>query len=180
MGAELRPPARCYWITGIPAAGKTTLAHALADALRQIGAPALIVDGDELRQGLCRDLDLSDAARIENIRRAGEIAHLALQSGISAICSLVSPFRGAREAVRERIGAERFVEIYLSTPVAECARRDPKGLYARARTATHSGLTGFDAPYEPPASPDWVFDTTDQSADALALTVIRPLRTSLC
>lgn len=150
---------QCYWITGLPAAGKTTLAHALSEALQARGTCTYILDGDELRKGLCADLSLSDADRQENIRRAGEVARLMTQAGITVVCAFVSPFEADRQRVRTLFAPGQFIEIYLNTPVLECARRDPKGLYARAQAGQISGLTGWDAPYEAPQAPEFVFDT---------------------
>lgn len=152
-------PACCYWITGLPASGKTTLAHALSSALQAVGTPAHVLDGDELRKGLCADLGLSDADRRENIRRAGEVARLMTQAGITVVCAFVSPFEADRQRVRALFATGQFIEIHLSTPVAECARRDPKGLYARAQAGQLSGLTGWDAPYEAPDRPEFTFNT---------------------
>jgi adenylylsulfate kinase len=153
------PTPHCYWLTGLPASGKTTLAHALSSALQAQGTRAHVLDGDELRMGLCVDLGLSDADRQENIRRAGEVARLMTQAGITVVCAFVSPFQADRQRVRALFAPGQFIEVHLNTPVAECARRDPKGLYARAQAGQINGLTGWDAPYEVPASPDFTFNT---------------------
>lgn len=155
----------CYWITGLPAAGKTTLARAWAGALREAGVAATVLDGDELRRGLCADLGLSDTERSENIRRAGEVARLMVNAGLWVVCAFVSPFATDRQRVRALFEPGQFIEIHLSTPVDECARRDPKGLYARARAGQLSGLTGWDAPYEAPGAPEFVFDTQGMGVD---------------
>lgn len=151
--------ARVYWITGLPAAGKTTLARALVQAIQEAGCPAFVLDGDELRQGLCSDLGLSAADRSENIRRAGEVARLLANAGTTVVCAFVSPFEADRQRVRALFEPAQFAEIYLSTPVQECARRDPKGLYAQAKAGRITGLTGWNGPYEIPAQPEYVFDT---------------------
>jgi len=153
---------RCYWITGLPAAGKTTLGRALRDALKSGGTMASLLDGDELRRGLCSDLGLSDEDRRENIRRAGEVARLMVDSGLTVICAFVSPFAVDRQRVRSLFPEGDFLEIYMATPVSVCASRDPKGLYAKARRGEITQLTGFDAPYECPVLPEFVFDTTHQ------------------
>jgi len=150
---------RIYWITGLPAAGKTTLAHALVHALQEAGAKAYVLDGDDLRQGLCSDLGLSAADRSENIRRAGEVARLMARAGITVVCAFVSPFAADRQRVRALFEPSQFTEIFLSTSVQECARRDPKGLYAKARAGHITGLTGWDGPYECPTHPEYEFDT---------------------
>lgn len=154
---------RVWWITGLPAAGKTSLANALCDALKNQGKRVIVLDGDELRRGLCKDLGLSDVDRSENIRRAGEVARLMFDAGLNVVCAFVSPFASDRDRVRALFPAGQFTEIYLSTHIDECVRRDPKGLYSRARAGKISGLTGWDAPYESPQAAEWVFDTQVQS-----------------
>ncbi|MDP4077777.1 adenylyl-sulfate kinase [Acidovorax sp. A1169] len=148
-----------YWITGLPAAGKTTLATALAQALNQAGGRACVLDGDELRKGLCSDLGLSAADRAENIRRAGEVARLMAHNGMTVVCAFVSPFGADRQRVRALFAPGEFHEIHLSTSVEECARRDPKGLYARAKAGQITGLTGWDSAYEAPLAPESQYDT---------------------
>ena len=120
------------------------------------GRSAYRLDGDNLRHGICDDLGFSAAARQENVRRAGEIAHLFADAGTVALVSLISPYADGRRAARELLERDglAFVEVFVNTPVDECARRDPKGLYARAAAGDLEGLTGVDAPYEPPAAPD--------------------------
>ena len=165
--SNARPPACCFWITGLSGACKSTLAQALAVALRERAMPVVVLDGDELRRGLCADLGLSDADRHENIRRAGAVAELMFAAGLTVICAFISPFAADRAIARSRFPVGRFVEIYLSTALATCAARDPKGLYAKARAGTISGLTGWDAPYEAPAAPEFNFDTRDLAVGAI-------------
>ena len=144
------------WLTGLPAAGKTTLARALQAHLRDVGSCAVVLDGDELRQGLCSDLGFSRADRRENARRTAHAAALVAGAGAVAVVALVSPFRddrGAARSLHDRQGL-RFVEIWLNRPLAECERADPKGLYERARRGAVTGLTGVDGAYEPPLSPE--------------------------
>ena len=144
------------WLTGLPASGKSTLAAAVEARLIAAGRPALRLDGDNLRHGLNGDLGFSPADRAENVRRTAHVAALLAEAGVVAIVALVSPVLADREAARlvhERAGLP-FHEIYVNTSLAECERRDPKGLYARARAGELTGLTGLDAPYEPPATPD--------------------------
>ncbi|WP_079435625.1 adenylyl-sulfate kinase [Zoogloea sp. LCSB751] len=164
-----------YWITGLPAAGKTTLAQALATALRNKGRRAFVLDGDELRKGLCADLGLSDADRSENIRRASEVARLMWSAGLDVVCAFVSPFQLDRQQARNRVPPGRFIEIHLSTPLEECMRRDPKGLYARAQAGEIHGLTGLDGPYEPPEAPEFRFDTRNLDTAEIALQVVNHL-----
>lgn len=173
----MHPPATLptiYWITGLPAAGKTTLAHALVQALQQQGLAACLLDGDELRKGLCSDLGLSEADRTENIRRAGEVARLMAQAGLSVACAFVSPFEADRQRVRALFAPGQFVEVFLSTAVQECARRDPKGLYAKARAGQIKGLTGWDGPYERPASPEFALDTEVLATADMVRAILTP------
>ena len=166
--------AQVYWVTGLPAAGKTTLALGLVQALKDAGRQAFALDGDELRRGLCADLGLSKVDRSENIRRAGEVARLMAHAGITVVCAFVSPFEADRQRVRALFGPSQFVEVFLSTSVTECARRDPKGLYAKAKAGQITGLTGWDGPYERPTHPEYIFDTerlcTDEMVQALLAT----------
>jgi adenylyl-sulfate kinase len=144
------------WLTGLPASGKSTIAAAVEARLVRGGRAAYRLDGDNLRHGLCGDLGFAAAERDENVRRLAETARLFADAGMVAIVSAVSPFAAARRrarALHEHDGIA-FVEVYVNTPVVECARRDPKGLYARARAGELRGLTGVDAPYEPPAAPE--------------------------
>jgi adenylyl-sulfate kinase len=144
------------WLTGLPASGKSTLAARLESALVRAGRLAYRLDGDNLRHGLNGDLGFDHASRDENVRRAGEVARLMADAGVIAIVSLISPYEDARaraRAIHDEAGLP-FVEVWVSTPVEECERRDPKGLYARARRGELTGMTGVDDPYEPPRSPD--------------------------
>ncbi|MBD3873689.1 adenylyl-sulfate kinase [Pseudomonas kunmingensis] len=149
-----------WWLTGLPSAGKTTLANALVVRLRADAIPACVIDGDEIRQGLCRDLGFSAADRAENMRRVAELARLINQSGIHAVIALVSPTRQGRARAREIIGGDRFIEVHVATPLAVCEERDPKGLYRRARNGELADLTGISAAYEAPAAPDIRIDTS--------------------
>lgn len=160
---KIKPVPFCIWFTGLPGAGKSTLAQALFAELQRHGTHAFVLDGDELRRGLCSDLGFSDADRHENIRRVGEVARLMFEAGLVVICAFVSPFTVDRDRVRHLFPADRFMEIYLSTPLETCASRDPKGLYARAQTDSALGLTGVHAPYEKPLAPDLTLDTSQLS-----------------
>lgn len=162
------------WFTGLPASGKSTLAVAVERALVESGRVAYLLDGDNLRHGLSDDLGFSAGDRAENIRRVGHLTRLLADSGVVALASLVSPLKSDRELARALNDAAKlpFLEIHVATPVAECERRDPKGLYARARAGELKGLTGIDAPYEPPENPDLVVDTTGADIDQLVARVI--------
>ena len=162
------PAAYTWWLTGLSGAGKTTLAQALSTALRGRQQPACIIDGDELRAGLCQDLGFDAASRAENVRRAAHMARLLNDSGVHAVVALISPASDARALAYTTIGHSRCLEIHVSTPLAVCEQRDPKGLYARARSAQLAQMTGVHAPYEPPEQPALRIDT---SVTALPLAV---------
>ncbi|QUD81446.1 adenylyl-sulfate kinase [Gordonia polyisoprenivorans] len=158
------------WLTGLPASGKSTVAVALERELVNRARVAYLVDGDNIRHGISDDLGFSPGDRAENIRRVGHLARLFADAGVIAIASMVSPLHSDREIARQlhRAAELDFIEVHVSTPVTECERRDPKGLYARARRGELKGLTGIDAPYEKPQSPDLRFDTTGADIDELA------------
>ena len=169
--AELLGGGATVWFTGLPASGKSTVAVALETALLDRGRGAYLLDGDNLRHGLNADLGFSAGDRNENVRRTGEVARLFADAGLVALVSLVSPYAAGRAQVRERHESDglRFVEVYVNTPLEECERRDPKGLYARARAGELPGLTGIDAPYEPPERPELELRPAEQEvADAVA------------
>jgi len=148
------------WLTGLPAAGKSTLAGALERELVTAGRPAFRLDGDELRTGICRDLGFSRADREENVRRAALVARCLAEAGVVALVALVSPHADARRGARAAHDEAGlcFLEVHVSTPLATCERRDPKGLYRRARAGALRGLTGVDDPYEAPTDPDLRLD----------------------
>ncbi|MCT1352295.1 adenylyl-sulfate kinase [Gordonia sp. p3-SID1431] len=165
------------WLTGLPASGKSTVAVALERAVVSRGRVAYLLDGDNIRHGISDDLGFSAGDRAENIRRVGHVARLFADAGVIAIASMVSPLRSDREIARElhRAADLDFIEVHVSTPVTECERRDPKGLYERARRGELRGLTGIDAPYESPESPDLRFDTTGADIDRLASLILGAL-----
>lgn len=162
------------WFTGLPASGKSTIAVAVERALVESGDVAYLLDGDNIRHGLSDDLGFSAGDRAENIRRVGHLTRLFADAGVVALASLVSPLKSDRETARALNDAAKlpFIEVHVATPVDECERRDPKGLYARARAGELKGLTGVDAPYEPPENPDLVLDTTGADIDDLVKQVI--------
>ncbi|MGH9133757.1 MAG: adenylyl-sulfate kinase [Ilumatobacteraceae bacterium] len=144
------------WFTGLSGAGKSTVADAVASHLAAAGRQVTVLDGDALRRGLNSDLGFSAADRAENVRRVGEVARLMAAAGLAVLVPVISPYRAHRDRVRAIHAASglTFLEVFVDTPLEVCERRDPKGLYARARTGELSGMTGVDDPYEPPGSPD--------------------------
>jgi len=142
------------WLTGLSGSGKSTLAAELERALFEQGKQVCVLDGDDLRRGLCSDLGFSPADRRENIRRVGEVAKLFAEAGFICIAAFISPYRSERDLARRICPKGRFLEDYLNAPLEVCERRDPKGLYARARTGELKEFTGISAPYEPPERPD--------------------------
>ena len=168
------------WFTGLSGSGKSTVAAAVERRLVEAGRPAYVLDGDNVRHGLNADLGFDDDDRAENVRRLGEVARLLADAGLVALVPAISPFRAGREAARALHVAAglAFVEVHLATPLDECERRDPKGLYARARAGRLSGLTGVDSPYEPPTAPELVLTPTDGDAGASAEAVLAVLATT--
>ena len=153
------------WLTGLPAAGKTTTGDAVAEGLEARGYVTYRLDGDVLRRTLSSDLGFDAASRQENVRRAASVARILAEAGVLVIASFISPYRSARDQARELHASADlpFVEVYLDTPLAECERRDPRGLYARARRGEITGFTGVDDPYEPPQAPEVTLHTEVQS-----------------
>jgi bifunctional enzyme CysN/CysC len=163
------------WFTGLSGSGKSTVANALEQALVQRGHHSYLLDGDNVRHGLNRDLDFSEAGRAENIRRIGEVSALFVDAGLLVITAFISPFRADRNKIRERIGDAQFIEIYLSTSLEECERRDPKGLYVKARAGEIREFTGIDSPYEPPIAPQLTIDTSKQEIGATVDQILKYL-----
>lgn len=149
---------KVIWFTGLSGSGKSTLANALENALHQAGKHTYILDGDNIRQGLNKDLGFSDADRIENIRRIAEVAKLMADAGLIVITAFISPFKKEREMARDLIGTEHFLEVYVSTCLAVCEQRDPKGLYKKARCGQLPNMTGISSPYEAPLHPEFIAD----------------------
>ena len=147
------------WFTGLSGSGKSTLANALNEALYLKGISTYVLDGDNIRHGLCKDLGFSDSDREENIRRIGEVANLFMNAGIVAITAFVSPFKADRDKVRSIIGNNDFVEIYCAANLSVCEKRDTKGLYKKARLGEIKEFTGISSPYEIPENPEITIDT---------------------
>jgi len=147
---------KVIWFTGLSGSGKSTIANALEKELHTKGKRTYILDGDNIRRGLNKDLGFTNADRVENIRRIAEVAKLMIDSGLVVITAFISPFRAEREMARELIGTPNFVEVFMDTPLAVCEQRDPKGLYKKARSGKLPNMTGINSPYEPPLNPDFV------------------------
>ena len=163
------------WFTGLSGAGKSTIANIVEQRLHAAGHHTIMLDGDNLRHGLSRDLGFTEADRVENIRRVGEVAKLILEGGLIVLCSFISPYRAERDMVRRLVQDAEFLEVFVDTPIDECVRRDPKGLYAKAKAGQIKNFTGFDAPYEPPQCPEIHLHTMDQEPAKLAEQVIQAL-----
>ena len=164
------------WFTGLSGAGKSTIANLVEKRLHALGHHTMILDGDNVRHGLNRDLGFSEADRVENIRRIAEVARLFVEAGLIVIVSFISPYRAERMLARDRVGGDEFLEIFVDTPIDECRRRDPKGLYEKADSGQIRNFTGVDAPYEEPLDPEIRLRTLDDTPDALADQVVAVLR----
>lgn len=152
-------PGMVIWLTGLSGAGKSTIANAVEVALHAKGKRTFLLDGDNVRHGLNKDLGFSDEDRVENIRRVAEVAKLMLEAGLIVITAFISPFRAEREMARRLIGDHNFIEVYVDTPLEICEQRDPKGLYRKARSGDIPNMTGITSPYEPPLNPELVIHT---------------------
>jgi len=171
--ATLKAQRPCVlWFTGLSGAGKSTIANLVETKLAARKRHTYLLDGDNIRHGLNKDIGFTDADRVENIRRVGEVAKLFVDAGIIVLCSFISPFRAERAAIREMLDPGEFIEIHVSTPLPVCEARDPKGLYAKARAGMLPSFTGIDSPYELPQNPDLVLDSTVTELDELAERVV--------
>ena len=166
---------RCIWFTGLSGSGKSTLANLLEKRLHAQGRHTYVLDGDNVRHGLNRDLGFTEADRVENIRRVGEVAKLMVDAGLIVIVSFIAPFRAERRMARALFAPEEFVEVFVDTPLAECERRDPKGLYAKARRGELANMTGIDSPYEAPENPEVHVNTVNAAPEALVKHIIERL-----
>jgi bifunctional enzyme CysN/CysC len=155
----------CIWFTGLSASGKSTLANLLEQRLHAQGRHTYLLDGDNVRHGLSRDLGFTEADRVENIRRVAEVARLMVDAGLIVLVSFISPFRAERRMARTLFEPGEFIEVFVDAPLEECERRDPKGLYAKARRGEVRNFTGLDSPYEPPESPEVCVATMDSTPD---------------
>jgi bifunctional enzyme CysN/CysC len=166
---------KVIWFTGLSGSGKSTLANALEVELHALGKRTYILDGDNVRQGLNKDLGFTDADRVENIRRVAEVAKLMMDAGLIVMTAFISPFRAEREMARELIGIENFVEVFIDTPLAVCEQRDPKGLYKKARSGRIPNMTGINSPYEMPLKPDFLLRTSLESPNQMLREIINQL-----
>ncbi len=167
--AALKAQKPCVvWFTGLSGAGKSTIANLVEASLAASGRHTYLLDGDNIRRGLNKDIGFTDVDRVENIRRVAEVAKLFVDAGLIVLCSFISPFQAERAAIRDMLGRDEYFEIFVSAPLAVCEARDPKGLYAKARNGLLPSFTGIDSPYEPPQNPDLLLDTTISTAQVLA------------
>jgi bifunctional enzyme CysN/CysC len=160
------------WFTGLSGAGKSTIANSLEQKLHALGKRTFVLDGDNVRHGLNRDLGFTEADRVQNIRRVAEVGKLFVEAGLITIVSFISPFRAEREMARSLMAPDEFIEIFVDTPLEICEQRDPKGLYRKARRGELRNFTGLDSPYERPSNPELTLDALNNSASDLADTVI--------
>lgn len=163
------------WFTGLSGAGKSTLAHAVEKALFDIGCRTIVIDGDNVRQGICSDLGFSKADRQENIRRVGELSKLFIDAGFITLTAFISPFQADRNRVRKLVNNDEFIEIYCNTNLQTCEQRDIKGLYAKARRGEIADFTGISSPYEPPVNPEIIVNTGIDSLEECVKTLIHYL-----
>ena len=170
--AQKNQEPRLVWFTGLSGAGKSTIANLVEKKLHALGKHSFLLDGDNVRHGLNRDLGFTDADRVENIRRVGEVAKLMTDAGLIVLTAFISPFRAEREMVRAMLPAGEFVEIFVDTPLADAETRDPKGLYRKARAGELPRFTGIDSPYEPPERPEIRIDTTAMGAEEAAELIV--------
>ena len=157
--------AKLIWFTGLSGSGKSTLAVQLEAQLHELGFKTYLLDGDNIRAGLNKDLSFTDEGRIENIRRIGEVSKLLLDAGVVVLSAFISPFQADREQVRKIVGQENYMEIFVDAPLEVCEQRDVKGLYKKARAGEVKNFTGIDSPYEAPTNPDLVLETGVLSID---------------
>ena len=167
------------WFTGLSGSGKSTISDALENMLFEKGFSTYSLDGDNIRFGLCKGLGFSLEERTENIRRIAEVANLMLDAGLIVLASFISPLKSQRDLVREIVGKENFIEVYVSTPVEECEKRDVKGLYKKAKNGEIKNFTGVTSVYESPENPDIKIDTTDLSIDQSTQFIYKKIKTKL-
>lgn len=160
------------WFTGLSASGKSTMANAVERRLHTLGRHSYVLDGDNLRHGLSKDLGFTEADRVENVRRVAEVARLFVDAGLVVLVSMISPFRDGRRMAREMMEEGEFIEVFVDAPLEVCEQRDPKGLYKKARAGLIKNFTGIDSAYESPDNPELVLKTAERSVQQLADEVI--------
>lgn len=165
------------WLTGLSGSGKSTIANLLEKKLAEHNKHTYLLDGDNVRHGLCGDLGFSDKDRVENIRRIGEVAKLFVDAGTIVLTAFISPFKSERDYCRNLLESSEFVEIFIDTPLEVCEKRDPKGLYQKARQGDIKDFTGIDSPYEAPETPEITLNYTGQSAEESAEKIFELLKT---
>ncbi len=170
----LKQHAKLIWFTGLSGSGKSTLAVQLEAQLHAKGFKTYLLDGDNIRLGLNNDLSFSDEARVENIRRIGEVSKLMLDAGIVVLSAFISPFQADRDQVKKIVGSENYIEVFVDTPIEVCEQRDVKGLYKKARAGEVKNFTGIDSPYERPGNPDIIIPTHQMNVDE-SLTLLMKL-----
>lgn len=165
----------CVWFTGLSGAGKSTTAEALVARLTAHGRPVTLLDGDVVRTHLSKGLGFSHEDRLTNLRRIGFVSSEIVRHGGAVVCAVISPYLAARAECRAQVGSDRFVEVFVDTPLEVCIARDPKGLYAKARRGEIKDMTGIDDPYERPLAPEIVLDTIAHTADENATWILKHL-----
>ena len=164
------------WFTGLSGSGKSTVANAVESKLLSLGKHSYLLDGDNVRHGLNKDLGFTDVDRVENIRRIGEVSKLMVDAGLIVLAAFISPFRAERQMVREMMDEDEFIEIFVDTPLEVCEERDKKGLYKKARSGNLKNFTGIDSPYEAPESAEIHVNTVENTADEAAELIIAKLK----
>jgi adenylyl-sulfate kinase len=175
--ALLKQKAKLIWFTGLSGSGKSTLAVQLEAYLHDKGLATYLLDGDNVRAGLNKDLSFTEEGRVENIRRIGEVSKLLLDAGIVVLSAFISPFKADRDQVKKIVGSDNYIEVFVDTPLEVCEQRDVKGLYKKARTGEVKNFTGISSPYERPESPDVIIQTDKMSVEEsldLLLKIVEP------
>lgn len=167
------------WFTGLSGSGKSTLAHAVEEQLHQMGSRTFVLDGDNVRHGLCSDLSFSNIDRVENIRRIGEVSKLFMEAGVIVLTAFISPFQEDRNKLRSMVEQGDFVEIFCQCPIEVCEQRDVKGMYKKARAGEITQFTGVSSPYEVPNSPEMIIDTSSLPLDECVELVISALSSGI-
>lgn len=176
---QLKQQPKLIWFTGLSGSGKSTLACGTETALHTLGYHTYLLDGDNIRKGLSKDLRFTDEDRVENIRRIGEVSKLMLDAGLVVVSAFISPFIKEREMVRDMVGEENFFEIFVDCPLSVCEARDVKGLYQKAREGQIENFTGIDSPYEPPINPFITVKSAEEKSEAAIERIVNKLKGKL-